>query len=228
MQKPEVTFVIRTKNEARFIGKVLNLLQKQTFKNFEIIIVDSGSTDKTLEIVNKFPVKLLKINPCDFNYSFALNYGIKNAHGKYICIISGHSIPISNTWLNDGLSVLKKDNVAAVNGPYSEFPVGYFNRSIGRLSLFIHKRIENFTPWITNTNSLIKKDLWEKYHFDEKLQGSEDYDWGKEMISRGYNIVKIRSFDVFHSHWLLGKPGYLASVPIWKKQIIEIDNKIRD
>jgi rhamnosyltransferase len=52
MEKPVVSFVIRTKNEEKFIGKVLDLLQKQTYQNFEIIIVDSGSTDL---VVQSFP-----------------------------------------------------------------------------------------------------------------------------------------------------------------------------
>jgi len=50
-KSPLVSFVIRTKDEGKFIGKVLSLLFKQTLQDFEIIIVDSGSTDKTLEFV---------------------------------------------------------------------------------------------------------------------------------------------------------------------------------
>ena len=71
-----VSFVIRTKNEEKLIGKVLKSLWDQTYKNFEVIIVDSGSTDKTLEIVKKFPVKLIEIKPKEYNPSYALNLGI--------------------------------------------------------------------------------------------------------------------------------------------------------
>ena len=103
MKNPLVSIVIRTKNEAKYLGKVLNLLLKQTFKNFEIIIVDSGSTDQMLEIVKKFPIRLYKISQKDFTYGYSLNYGINKAKGKYICILSGHSIPISNNWLASGV-----------------------------------------------------------------------------------------------------------------------------
>lgn len=231
MNSPLVSIVIRTKNEAKYIGKVLTLLSKQTLKSFEIIIVDSGSTDNTLEIVKKFPVRLFKIKQEDFTYGYSLNYGIDKAKGKYICILSGHSIPISDDWLANGVETLSKEkSLAGLSGYYSDFILGYWSRSLGRIvflySPFFRKR-ENYTPWISNTNSLIKKEFWKKYKFDESLPGSEDYDWGKEMISRGYNIVKIRDFSVFHSHLLIGRSTYRQMLPLWAKWNKLVDSKKR-
>lgn len=227
MKKPRVSFVIRTKDESMWIGKVLQFLMDQTFRDFEIIIVDSGSTDKTLEIVKKFPTKLIQIKPEKFNYSYALNLGISKANGKYIGIISGHSIPVSDSWLSDGLKNFKDGKVAAISGNYSSLPIGYFSRSLGRLFFKPYQKKLNFNPWMTNTNSLVRKDLWEKYPFDEKLPECEDYDWASEMISRGYNIIKDPKFNVFHSHFLLGRPGYLARKPRWEKICAIIDKRKR-
>lgn len=226
-KNPVVSFVIRIKNEERFIGKVLSLLYKQTFKDFEIIIVDSGSTDKTLEIVKKFPVMLVKIKPKDFNFSYALNLGISKAKGRYICIISGHSIPVRDKWLESGLKNFRDKRVAGVTGYYTSLPIGYYWRWLGRFAFLAYKNREDKTPWMTNTNAIIRKDLWKKYPFDEKLEGSEDYDWAKEMIARGYNVVKHKKFSVFHSHFLLGRPGYYAMLPIWGKWNAVIDKKER-
>ncbi|OGD86317.1 hypothetical protein A2Z23_00160 [Candidatus Curtissbacteria bacterium RBG_16_39_7] len=229
MQKSSVSFVIRTKNEERLIGTVLENLNQQTFRNFEIIVVDSGSTDKTLEIIGDFSIKLIQIKPREFNFSYALNLGIKNSKGKYIAIISGHSIPISKTWLADGLNNFQNRKVAAVTGYYNEVPIGYFSEKLGRSfsRLYQNKRL-NFCPWMTNTNALIKKSLWEKYPFDEKLtKGCEDYDWASEMLARDYNVIKDPKFSVFHSHLTLGKPGYLQMVPIWEKIVTIIDKRNR-
>ncbi|MDD2730704.1 MAG: glycosyltransferase family A protein [Candidatus Portnoybacteria bacterium] len=101
---PETAIIIRTKNEQKYLGAVLEALSSQTYKDFEIIIVDSGSTDRTLEIAKKYPAKIFTIPPRNFSYPYALNYGIeRSSAAKYIVIISAHSIPISNTWLADGL-----------------------------------------------------------------------------------------------------------------------------
>jgi glycosyltransferase involved in cell wall biosynthesis len=226
-KKPLVSFVIRTKNEGKFIGKVLHLIYKQTFQNFEVVIVDSASTDRTLEIVDKFPVKLIKIKPEEFGMSYALNLGISKARGKYICIISGHSIPLSNTWLEKGLQHFKDEKIAAVTGHYTSFPLGYFSRPLGRIFFLPFVKTEINTPWMTNTNAMIRKDLWRKYPFDEKLSGSEDYDWASEMIARGYRVVKDKEFSVFHSHFLLGRPGYWERLPGWKKISARIDKRKR-
>ena len=226
-RKPTVSFVIRTKNEGRFIGKVLRFVHQQTFEDFEVIIVDSGSTDRTLEKVKKYPVRLLEIKPEEFNFSYALNLGIKHSKGKFICIISGHSIPISDTWLKDGMGNFKDKKVAAVTGHCTSFPIGYFNRNVGRMLFSPRVKTKNNTPWMTNSNSIIKKDLWKIYPFNEKLSGTEDYDWACEMLSRGYKIIKDKRFGVFHSHFLLGRPGHRKMSPIWKNWVKEIDKKKR-
>lgn len=226
-KQPLVSFIIRTKNESLLIGKVLETLQKQTIKDFEVIIVDSGSSDNTLDIVKKYPVKVFRIKQSSFTYGYALNYGIRKSLGKFICIISGHSLPISDNFLESGIKVLEESNVAGVSGPCPDFVVGYFNRFFGRIALLFESNRIDYSPWMTNTNSMIKRKMWKMYNFDESLPGCEDYDWGKEMISRGYNVVKTRSFGVFHSHWILGKPGYFGMQNVWHKWNKIVDSKPR-
>jgi len=223
-----VSFVIRTKNEEKLVGKVLKSLYSQTYQNIEVIIIDSGSTDKTLAIVKKFPVRLIKIAPEEYNPGYALNLGILKAKGKYIGIVSGHSVPISKTWLEDALIEFRDPRMAAVTGHYTENPVGYFCCKLGRMVFKLEQRQrQEFCPWMTNTNALIRRDLWQVYPFDEKLSGCEDYDWGSEMITRGYNIIKEPKFSVFHSHQFIGRPGYHQRLSRWKKICARIDKRKR-
>jgi glycosyltransferase involved in cell wall biosynthesis len=73
----ETSIIIRTRNEEKWLGRVLEALFGQTYKNFEVILVDSESSDRTLEIAKKFPVKIFNILQKDFSYPHALNYGIE-------------------------------------------------------------------------------------------------------------------------------------------------------
>ena len=81
----DASIVIRTKNEEEFIGETLERVRKQEFNGeYEIVIVDCGSTDSTLEIVEKYDVRLLKIPPREFTYGRSLNMGAKSAAGEFV------------------------------------------------------------------------------------------------------------------------------------------------
>ena len=85
--QPLVSIIIRTKNEERWIKLCLDKIFEQTYKNFEIIIVDNYSTDKTLQKIKDYKInKIIKIRK--YLPGKAINLGIKNSNGKYIVIIS--------------------------------------------------------------------------------------------------------------------------------------------
>lgn len=219
-KRPLASCVIRTKNEEKWLGKVLQSLMEQTFKDFEIIIVDSGSTDKTLEIIKKLPVKLIEIKQEDYNPSYSLNLGISKSKGDLIVIISAHTIPISKTWLEDGLINFKDKKVAGITGHCMTFPIGYYSEKLGNLYYgLLSKEKRHHYRHFNNTNSIIRKDLWEKYPFDEKLDHAEDYDWGLEMLTRGHDIIKDPKFSAHHSHFLLNKPSYIRRYLFWWRKI---------
>ncbi|KPJ70962.1 hypothetical protein AMJ51_00445 [Microgenomates bacterium DG_75] len=232
-KKPLVSIIIRTKNEQRTIGKLLKVLTQQTFKKFEVIIVDDNSIDKTLESVENFSkkliIKVINLKPGEFSYPYAANFGASKAKGKYLCFLVGHSLPFSDTWLTDGLANFKNPKVAGVSGCYSEIPIGYFSRKIGKL--FFRpgdKKRLNFYPNMTNTCSLIRKALWEKYPFDEKLPECEDYDWAHEMLARGYNVIKDPKFNIFHSHFFLGqRMNWFARKKRWRPLTSQLNKRKR-
>jgi len=77
-KKPLVSIIIRTKNEEQWIDICLKNIFNQSFKNFEVIIVDNLSKDKTIQKAKKYPVKFLKISK--FYPGKALNDGAKKAN----------------------------------------------------------------------------------------------------------------------------------------------------
>jgi len=226
----ETAIIIRTKNEQKYLGVVLGSLSRQTYKDFEIIIVDSGSTDNTLAVAKKYPVKILNIAPQDFSYPFALNFGIERCEAsKYIVIISGHSVPISNTWLADGIKNFSRyEKIMGVYGflkplPGADWRTWLVMEAVDfwrRLKVFFKERrvlIERAGMGVMGfTNAIILKELWDKKHFNEDYGlGGEDGEWADYWFKRGYKAIKDERFNVRHSH-SLGFWGWYKQRQHWR------------
>jgi glycosyltransferase involved in cell wall biosynthesis len=80
----KVSIIVRTRNEVQWISRCLNEIYNQKYKNFEVILVDHQSTDKTISLVKKnFPlVRIIKYNSKVFYPGMALNLGIKFSKGS--------------------------------------------------------------------------------------------------------------------------------------------------
>jgi len=213
----EISIIIRTKNEEKWIGENLKRLANQTYKNFEIIIVDSGSTDETLNIINNFKdslnIKVFKIRPEEFSYPFALNFGVKQSLAeKYLVFLSGHSLPISKTWLADGLKNFTDDKIMGVYGFVWVLPDGsvweklIFNEYLCKLRNIFKKQIiikQGAMGVMGFTNAIIRKDLWGKRNFNEEYGlGGEDGEWANYWFQKGYQAIRDIKFSVYHFHGL--------------------------
>ena len=95
MSQPDVSIVIRTLNEERYLRELLLSIQKQQSSfSYEIILIDSGSTDNTLNIAKEFACMILHISREEFSFGRSLNRACRAAHGSYFIFISGHCIPV--------------------------------------------------------------------------------------------------------------------------------------
>ena len=112
--KPLVSIIIRTKNEQNWIDSCLKSIFNQSYKKFEIILVDNNSTDNTTKIAKKFNIKITKLK--NFKPGLAINYGIKKSKGSVIVCLSGHCIPVDKDWLINLIKNLNNKNVAGVYG----------------------------------------------------------------------------------------------------------------
>jgi len=96
-KRPKISIVIRTKNEERWITACLTAIFSQKHKDFEVIIVDNESSDKTIEKASQF--NITKVITCkDYRPGLALNMGFKEAKGEYVVCLSGHCIPVNEKW----------------------------------------------------------------------------------------------------------------------------------
>lgn len=198
------SIIIRTKNEERWINICLNKLLGQTYKNFEIIIVDNGSTDATLKIIKNFSdrlkIKIIKIKK--YLPGLALNQGIKKTRGEFIACLSAHCIPKNNRWLEVLVNSIDKDETIA--GVYGRQEPMDFTSDNDKRDLFtvfgLDKRIQKKDSFFHNANSIIRRKCWDLINFDEKLTNIEDRIWAQSILKKKYVIVYEPSASVFHFH----------------------------
>ena len=98
---PEISIIVRSKNEEKWITACLESIFSQTFKDFEVILVDNTSLDRTVEKASLFNVNVVEYQSDIFYPGFAINEGIRGSKGKYIVIISAHCIPVDEYWLEN-------------------------------------------------------------------------------------------------------------------------------
>ena len=110
------SIVIRCYNEEQHIGRLLSGIMQQSVKDVDIIVVDSGSTDATVPIASRYPVKILSITPEEFTFGRALNLGCSAARGEFIVIASAHVYPVFDDWLEQLLKPFDDPSVALVYG----------------------------------------------------------------------------------------------------------------
>lgn len=222
---PQTSLIIRTKNESRFLGKVLEALKSQTEQNFEIIIVDDSSKDATLKIAQHYGCKIVPVPQGKFTHPFSCNLGAQKAQGKYIVYLNGHAIPISPTWLSDGLKNFSDPKVAGVWAtPLANPEANPFEKLLYFLFSFLRRKRFETTEVakakmgeLGTTNAILRADLWQKHHFNEKFaRGGEDGEWAKYWLNRGYKIIHDPRFKVYHSH-NLGPIGQIKQYLNWTK-----------
>lgn len=201
----KISIIIRTKNEERWIAQCLDGVLSQDYKNFEVVIVDNESVDKTIEKANQFKERLgerLKIITCeDYLPGKALNIGIKEASGEFIACLSGHCIPINNQWLNKLIRNFDEPNIAGVYG--RQEPMAFTSDADKRdlnLVFGLDRKVQLKDNFFHNANSMIRREVWKEIPFDEKVTNIEDRVWAQKALQKGYKIVYEPEASVYHHH----------------------------
>lgn len=208
MEDIDVSIIIRARNEDKNVKRCLeNIFKQKIDKKFEVIIVDSASTDNTLKIASQFPCKIVKISRDEFTYPRAMNIGVMHSVGKYCVFISMDAYPANEKWLYYLLRWFSDPIVAAVYG--RQIPVPTLNpiEETELFTIFPSYRPKN-QETASSANCAIIKDLLEKYPFIEthyRLQKSnklagEDVLWKMMIESKGYKTIYEPLAVVFHTH----------------------------
>lgn len=195
-----ISIVVRTKNEEKHIDQLLEHIRLQKVQaNYEVVLVDSGSTDRTLDIAGRYGVRIFSIPAEQFTYGSSLNFGIQNAKGDILVCISAHCIPCDDLWLSNLTAPIQKGKAHATFG--RQVPVRGMNpfEEMFLRSHFPEKENKKMRVSFSNANCAFRRTMWEEVPFDELIPGWEDYLWYLSSKDK-YIFLYIADASVNHSH----------------------------
>ena len=199
---PETSIVIRAFNEERWLPEVLAAIERQAYRDFEVLLVDSGSLDRTREIAAAHGARIIRLRSEDFTFGHSLNLGIQEARGTFIVIVSAHAIPTDERWLERLITPLRQSENAMVFGGQRGHAVSKFSESRDFERVFPSRSLvmDDDHVFVNNANSAIRRDLWEQHRFDEGLPGLEDAEWAKYWIPLGKKVLYEPAACINHVH----------------------------
>jgi rhamnosyltransferase len=180
----------------------------------EIIVVDSGSRDRSLEIARSYCDDLIEIAPEEFSYGRALNIGARAASAPVHFALSAHCFAERSDWIERSLSHYARVDVAGTNGVETladDRPVDSpFVQDVGYLRSY---------PWwgFSNHASSWRADVWDRFPFNEDLDYAEDREWSKRVLEAGYVLVYDPALWIDVSHaWRSGiRTAYARQRRAW-------------
>lgn len=195
-RSPYVSIIIPAKNEEKNIGLCLDALTRIDYpkEKYEIIIVDNGSEDNTIQIAKGFGTKVF-VKP-ELTISGLRNYGARMASGEILAFIDA-DVVVSQRWLTNAVALFNDDTIACV-GCGLRIPEN--STWVERiLDLQIKAMPDNeVRQWLGSGNMIVNKDVfYEIGGFNEALVTCEDVDLGYR-ISRKYKILHDKSVDAVH------------------------------
>ena len=201
MTRPRASVIVRCYNEREHIGQLLYGVYEQTVEDVEVLLVDSGSTDGTLEVARQYPIDdVVYISPDEFSFGRALNYGVEAAEGEFCVFASAHVYPTRKDWLERLLETFEED-VALVYGKQRGDDRTKFPEKRVFRRWFPEEDIERQgSPFCNNANAAIRRSVWEEHRYDESLPGLEDMDWAKRVREDGWAISYNADAEVIHVH----------------------------
>lgn len=216
----DVSIVIPTKNAGTQMGKVLDAIFAQETKyEYEVICVDSGSTDQTIELINSYPCKLIQIPPEEFGHGRTRNQGAAAGTGEYIIFLTQDALPVNNHWLDSFIQAMEMDEEIAggfgIHYPYPDcneldkrdLKRHFLNFGEENRIFFIEDEVrycndkgyQQYLAFFSDNNSCLRRSVWEKIPYDD-VDFAEDQIWARKVLEAGYKKVYCPYAAVYHSH----------------------------
>jgi rhamnosyltransferase len=197
---PKVSVIMRTKNADDVVGQALAGLFAQTFRDFELIVVDSGSTDRTLDIVRQHAGRLIEIPASSYVPGPVLNMAIAEARGEIVVFQNSDVVPLTPQALARLVAPFVDPSVQATFARQRPRPEAH---------TWVRRDYDQAYPaegpgpeWqpYSLPFAAMRKSLWRTRPFWDASWGSEDTEWGYWARRNGHRVEYVADSLVMHSH----------------------------
>lgn len=206
-----VSVVIPVLNGAEHLEEIFDALAAQEFgEQIEVLVIDSGSTDGSVEIARAADVRVIEIPKSEFQHGRTRNLGAAETSGRLIMFLTQDATPASPGWAQAYADVFDADeSVGAAYGPHiprpgnNPFMARLLTEFFGEMEgdgggVAIHEGPEAI-PYLSNSNSCVRRALWEQISFRE-IPYAEDQALGADLLAAGWRKAYVPAAGALHSH----------------------------
>jgi glycosyltransferase involved in cell wall biosynthesis len=218
--KPLLSIVIATKNSGHHLERCLCSIENQSFKNFEIIVVDNQSTDDTKTIAKKHHVIFLTVKGDPPQVSEQRNAGIKTSSGEYVYVID-HDMELPISFIKKFYDEQKKTKNEKTIWCVPE----KIKASSGYLSAIRTFENEIYNNTVIAAARIFKNSKTDKIYYDELFSGGPaDWDFDMQYREQGYLVKTLSTYIIHHEEeldlfsYILKKSKYVRGVELYKKK----------
>ncbi len=213
MTDPLVSIIMRSFNEGWALRQTLPALRWQNYRNWELIVIDSGSTDGSQQLIHSVaPTHFIQIKPQEYNPSRVMNRGMELARAEYCIFLNADATPVDDNWLRPLATALLDPQHAAVYGRQIPRPncravfAHDYDRCFGQ-----QRESAQWDHFFSMVSSGLRKDVWSCRGFLEQMQYSEDDEYTRWCRAHGYEVVYCAESVVVHSHNYSAAQAYRRS-----------------
>lgn len=213
MNAPEVSIVMRSFNEAWALRDTLPALRAQRGPAWELIVIDSGSTDGSVDLIRDFkPDRFIQIASSEYIPGRVMNQGMRLARAERVIFLNADATPADDQWLQPLARALENPATAAVFGRQVPRPdcravfACDYDRCFGP-----KRESAKWGHFFSMVNSGLRKDVWSKRGFLENIQYAEDDEYTRWAIAEGYRVEYCPDSVVIHSHNYTPEQAYKRS-----------------
>ncbi|WP_375772817.1 glycosyltransferase [Archangium gephyra] len=218
---PLVTVIIPVKNGGSLLRECLSaVFSQQTDFPYEVLCVDSGSRDDSVDIIRSFPARLLQIDPTTFGHGRTRNLAIQNSHSPFVALITQDAVPDDTAWLRELIAPMRENaEVAGVFGRHKPHP-----GCIPSEAFMLERHFANFGAdttlfrirpgpegwahyeankpyyrFFSDNNAALRRSVWTRIPYRD-VEFMEDQLWGADILEAGYIKAYAPRSVVRHSH----------------------------